>query len=107
MNITEQTGLSLQDTEKLNSVFSKHEEIKSALIYGSRAMKTYKPGSDIDLTIILNKGYKPTLSLYSQIADELDKLNLIYLVDLSFFEEIQNQDLIDHIQRVGITIYQA
>ena len=107
MNITKQTGLTTQDIEKLNSVFSRHKEIKAVSLYGSRAMQTYKPGSDIDLSLKLNQGYQPNLSLYSQIADELDNLNLIYLIDLSFIAEIQNQDLIDHINRVGIIIYQA
>lgn len=107
MNINLQTGLTTQEIEKLNSVFSRHQEIQTVLLYGSRAMQTYKPGSDIDLSLKLQQSYSPNLSLYTQIADELDNLNLIYLIDLSFMDEIQNQDLIDHINRVGIKIYQA
>jgi len=107
MNLTSQTGLTSKEIENLNSVFSQYKEIDEVLIYGSRAMKTYKPGSDIDLTIKLKNGYQPNLSLYSEIADQLDNLSLIYFIDLSFLKEIQNPDLIDHINRVGIKIYQA
>ncbi len=107
MNKLINTGLSEQDLKKLHSVFADFTEIDSVTLYGSRAMNTFKPGSDIDLTIQLKNGVQPDLSLYTLVANALDDLNLIYLIDLSFMSEIQNQDLIDHIKRVGIKVYQA
>jgi hypothetical protein len=37
---------------------------------------------------------------------ELDDLLLLYKIDLSIFHKIENPDLIDHINRVGITFYE-
>jgi len=36
---------------------------------------------------------------------ELDDLGLIYKIDLSFYQQIENPDLVDHIDRVGIRLY--
>lgn len=42
----------------------------------------------------------------NKILLELDELYLPYDFDLVIFEKIENEDLIDHINRVGIIIYQ-
>ena len=42
----------------------------------------------------------------SKIENELDDLLLPYKIDLSIFHQIENQDLIDHINRVGIVFYE-
>ncbi|SCA63012.1 hypothetical protein SCG7109_AH_00010, partial [Chlamydiales bacterium SCGC AG-110-M15] len=42
----------------------------------------------------------------SKISDDLDELMSPYIFDLSISDQISNQDLLDHISRVGITIYQ-
>lgn len=36
---------------KFKQVFEKHPEVKSVLIYGSRAIGNYREGSDIDLSL--------------------------------------------------------
>ena len=41
-----------------------------------------------------------------QIEEALDDLMLPYSFDLSVFAEIENQNLVDHIQRVGVIFYQ-
>jgi len=40
-----------------------------------------------------------------KIEDDIDKLNLPYLFDLSIFSQISNDSLIEHIERVGIVFY--
>jgi hypothetical protein len=40
-----------------------------------------------------------------KISAELDELDLPYHFDLLIFGKIENRDLIDHICRVGETIY--
>lgn len=42
----------------------------------------------------------------NEIALELDDLLLPYLIDLSAYHQIQNPDLIDHINRNGQIFYQ-
>ena len=102
-HIKQEFGLSSLTLSKLDSVFHKHAPIEAVLIYGSRAKGNYKRGSDIDLTI---KGALLSFSELMQIEDEIDDLYLPYQVDLSQYETIENSDLLDHINRVSITIYQ-
>jgi len=95
-------GLSEEIINKINNVFKKYDQILEVKIYGSRAMGTYKKGSDIDLTLI---GSNIDLKLINKISNELDDLNLPYTFDLSIFAKIDNKDFIDHINKVGILFY--
>nr|WP_320017553.1 nucleotidyltransferase domain-containing protein [uncultured Desulfobacter sp.] len=71
-------------------------------MYGSRAKGNYHPGSDIDL-VIMDDLIKD--SRLNNLEIDLDDLLLPYKLDLTVFQKIQNQDLIDHINRVGILFY--
>jgi predicted nucleotidyltransferase len=44
----------LKDTavEQIQQVLSDYPDVQEAILYGSRAMGNYEPGSDIDLTLI-------------------------------------------------------
>jgi len=95
-------GLSPATLDKLNSVFKQHSAIDSVLVYGSRAKGNYRPGSDIDLTI---KGNPLQFAELMQIEDQIDDLFLPYTVDLSQYAQLTNTDLIAHIDRVGMVIY--
>ena len=95
-------GLPSITLDKLESVFDNYAAIESVVIYGSRAKGNYKRGSDIDLTI---KGALLSFSELMQIESDIDDLYLPYQVDLSQYVALESSDLIDHINRVGITIY--
>jgi predicted nucleotidyltransferase len=92
------TGLSNTDTEKIQKVFSLYPEIEKVILYGSRAKGTYKPASDIDLTL---DGTKLNLTIQQKIESELDDLMLPYKFDISIHHHISNQALLEHIKRVG------
>ena len=92
-------GLKTADLEKINSVLKQYSEIKEVILYGSRAKGTYKRGSDIDLTL---KGEELDLEDLLNIENLIEDLLLPYKVDLSLYHKIENQDLIDHINRVGV-----
>lgn len=96
------SGLTQDDVNKINSVFSKHDQIEKVLIYGSRSMGNYKPASDVDLTLI---GKNIDLSLQLKIEFELDDLMLPYKFDISIFDRITNTEFINHIERVGKEFY--
>lgn len=96
-------GLKDETIRKIREVFSKFPEIKEAILYGSRAKGNYRRGSDIDLTL---KGEKLNLTILNRISLELDDLLLPYTIDLSIYHHIKQADLLDHIERVGIVIYQ-
>ena len=95
-------GLSPTTLEKLNNVFAQHDAIDSVLIYGSRAKGNFRAGSDIDLTI---KGDEIPFAEFMQIEDQIDDLMLPYTIDLSQYRQLENADLIAHIDRIGVAIY--
>ncbi len=95
-------GLSDEVIQSLKSVFQKHQAIEKVLIYGSRAKGNFRPGSDIDLTLI---GQQLTTTDLLKIENEIDDLLLEYKIDLSLQKQIDDPNVIDHIQRVGIAIY--
>jgi len=97
-------GLKKSTLDKLCSVFQQHDAIESVLIYGSRAKGNYSEGSDIDLTI---KGQELPFFEMMQIEDQIDDLYLPYMIDLSQYEKLNNSNLIEHIDRVGVSIYSS
>lgn len=97
-----QFGLQELTIEKINHVFASHPQIEEVVLYGSRAKGTFRPGSDIDLTF---KGKELNLSIMNQLALELDDLLLPYTFDLSIYHQINNPELLDHIQRIGVVFY--
>jgi len=98
----ENSGLAKEDLDKIKEVFSKYEQIEKVLIYGSRAMGTFQPASDIDLVLI---GENIDSNLQTQIEFDLDDLMLPYKLDISIYKRITNPELIDHINRVGKELY--
>ncbi|MDR0327008.1 MAG: nucleotidyltransferase domain-containing protein [Planctomycetaceae bacterium] len=94
-------GLPEETIAKINGVLAVHGTVQKAILYGSRAMETYRNGSDIDLTLTGNISFDELL----QINTEIDDLMLPYHVDISCFDTLDNADLIAHIQRVGRIFY--
>lgn len=77
--------------------------LEKAVIYGSRAKGTHRPGSDIDLTLM---GSGLDADALSRIATRLDESSIPYTVDLSLFDQIDHTGLREHILRVGRVFYQ-
>jgi predicted nucleotidyltransferase len=95
-------GLPGEAVRKIGSVLTGHPDVESAILYGSRAKGNYKPGSDIDLTLV---GDRLSHDDLLKIMGELDDLLLPYTIDLSIFHMIDHEALRDHIQRVGKEFY--
>ncbi|MFA5352969.1 MAG: nucleotidyltransferase domain-containing protein [Thermodesulfovibrionales bacterium] len=96
-------GLPDDSVHKICAVLKRYPQVERAILYGSRAKGNYKKGSDIDLT--LRGSADLTLNLLYRILDDLDELLLPYTIDLSIFQNIDDPDLIEHIQRVGVLFY--
>lgn len=99
--MNERFGLPEHVIEQLCSIFWGYPEIERVLVYGSRAKGNYRPGSDIDLSLIA-----PAMSFDAllQIENRLDDLLLPWMIDLSLLHQIENPDLVAHINRVGIDL---
>lgn len=96
-------GLKETTIQKIRSIFIKYLAIEKVILYGSRAKGNYKNGSDIDITLI---GDSLTYKLISDIENDLDELYLPYTFDISIYKFIENDKLINHINRVGKVFYE-
>ncbi len=97
------TGLSPRDINTIHSILSKYSLIKTVLLFGSRAKGNYKQGSDIDLAI-MNEGLEVT-TIQKIIADFEDS-TLPYFTDIVNYNQVREPSLREHIDRVGIKIFE-
>ena len=96
-------GLNPHVITDINKIFFKNLKIQKVILYGSRAMGNFREGSDIDLVIV---GDQLSTQDLLQIENELDELMLPYKIDISLWHQIENSNLLDHINRVGVDFYQ-
>ena len=82
----------------VSDVFSRHPEVSSVTLFGSRAKGTASDQSDVDLAV---RGDLTPLQAEA-IAGELDELPLPYRFDVKAFASIKQHSLREHIQRRGI-----
>lgn len=93
-------GLRESDLAYLVHFFESYPEITQVLLFGSRAMSNFKPGSDIDIALIASK------SLAMELAGRLNESSpLPYHFDVVDYGQAQ-ENLRKHIDRVGIIIYE-
>ncbi len=95
-------GLEEKIITKINNVFKKYPQVFEVILYGSRAKGNFKNGSDVDLVLI---GNRLDLSLLYKIRNEIDDLLLPYSFDISILNLITNENLLEHINRVGKIFY--
>jgi uncharacterized protein len=96
-------GLPDHEIQALLSVFKQFPEVEEVVLFGSRAMGNFGPGSDIDLAV---KGANLTFDRYLHLLVALEDLDLLYKIDLVNFHRLSQPDLRNHIGRVGISLYQ-
>ena len=85
----------------IHEIYSKFPQIEKVICYGSRAKGNFREGSDIDMTIVANAAVD-----VGEILSLFDDSLLPYLVDVSDFSKLKNQNLIDHITRRGKILYE-
>ncbi len=84
------------------STLCRNEKINRIILFGSRAKGSYATGSDIDLAL---SGENLNTNDILDLSNELEELELPYKFDLVILERIKEQDLLEHIFRAGIIIY--
>jgi len=95
-------GLNRREMQTISGILSKYDEVKNVLIFGSRAKGEYHSGSDIDIAIIDKDTRYQTLR---NIKNDFSDSSLPYNVDLINFSTLTNEDLKNHILRVGKPFY--
>ncbi len=96
-------GLEPSELDMVRSVLRNHPEVTSATLFGSRAKGTHSDRSDVDL--VVTGEVEPLRA--EALASELDELPLPYRFEVQPLAHIQYRPLLEHINRVGILIYQA
>ena len=97
-----QFGLPDDVLPRLLAVLSGNRKIKRITLYGSRAMGKSRDGSDIDLCL---DGDSLSLNDLAGLEADIDDLLLPWKVDMTVRQQIDNPDLIAHIERIGVRLY--
>lgn len=92
-------GLPHATLAQIQACLATFPQVSWVKIYGSRAMGTFGPGSDVDLA------YSGPEETQSKLFSALDALPTPYLFDVTPYDTLQNPDLKAHIDRVGKVIY--
>jgi predicted nucleotidyltransferase len=91
-------GLADKQVEQISAVL-KNASVSKAVVFGSRAKGNWRKNSDIDIAVWnreVNVG---------RILMDLDELPMPYKFDVVAYDEINNNALREHIDRVGQIIY--
>ncbi|MCL2095447.1 MAG: nucleotidyltransferase domain-containing protein [Oscillospiraceae bacterium] len=95
-------GLPENVLESIIKVMRYNEKISKAVVYGSRAKGNYRRYSDIDIALFGGLDFIEAHRVYEQ----LDILPTPYKFDVAAYDCIKNKNLKEHIDRIGVTIYQ-
>jgi len=92
-----------QDLDEIIHILQRFSAIEEAILFGSRAKGNYKKGSDIDIAV---KGKAIDHHVVASLSFLLNEESAIpYFFDIIHFEEISEKELVEHINRVGKSIY--
>jgi predicted nucleotidyltransferase len=100
----EKFGLRESDFKEITQILQKFDVIYEAILFGSRAKGNFSHGSDVDIAIVGDIDFKDFLQLRYLLNQES---MMPYNFDVVVYKDIQNQKLKEHIDRVGICIYEC
>ena len=99
-----QFGISEKSYQLILGFFPKFPEVEKVLVFGSRAKGNYKIGSDIDLAIMGdNCTDRTAMDINGKLNEELP---VPYYFDVVCYNQLKHQALKEHIDSVGITLYE-
>lgn len=98
-------GLSDSQLSEIVEILSAYPEVEEALIFGSRAIDTFKEASDVDIAI---KGKRVTASLAAKIKYHFEEETYLpFFFDIVAYPTISNEELKKQIDTKGISIYKV
>lgn len=92
-------GLIKRDLDYIRQAHQRLPEIDQILLFGSRAIGNYKPGSDVDLAIVGAQVTYQTISKLDELLNEVYPLP--YQFDLLHYNTLSNDNLKQHIDQFG------
>jgi len=97
-------GLTASQRQAICEVLAGFAQVERAVLFGSRAMGTWSPASDIDLALF---GDLLTLEDEARIAARIEDIGLPVTVDLLRHATIQSEALREHVARHGESFYEG
>ena len=94
------TGIDNQSLQTIIGIITQYAPSCQIVIFGSRAKGNYREGSDIDIAL---KG-ATDLDAVANIKLDYDNAYLPWKLDVLIYDDINNQDLKDHIDRIGVIL---
>jgi predicted nucleotidyltransferase len=97
-------GLQEKHLAEIISILQRYSEIKKAVIFGSRATKTHKAASDIDLALWFHEAFVNAESgqkIISRILADFEESSLPYFVDVVDYIHVNSNLLRTNIDRDG------
>ncbi len=96
-------GILEKDMKAIISILSTNIKVEKIVLFGSRAKGNFQPGSDIDVAL---KGEGLNLDDLLEAGGKYDSLLLPFKLDLVIHSRISENLLLDHIERVGIVLFE-
>ncbi len=96
-------GLRESDLKNITQYLKEFDNISEAILFGSRAKGNYKHGSDVDIALKGDIDFR-TITRLSYLLNQESLMP--YKFDIINYFYTCNKDLKDHINRVGMCIYQ-
>ncbi|PIU40660.1 MAG: DNA polymerase III subunit beta [Candidatus Omnitrophica bacterium CG07_land_8_20_14_0_80_50_8] len=95
-------GLSGKELNAITLILRKFPDVQEAVLFGSRAMGTFKPGSDVDIAL---KG-RIALQAVARIKALLEEESpMPYTFDVVDYHTIETPAFKEHIDKHGQSIY--
>ena len=95
-------GLPDEHIKIILDYIARYSEIEEAVLFGSRVLGTYKPGSDVDIAL---KGNKVDSFLAAHLKSEIEEeTTLPYFFDFVAYSKLSHKDLIRHIDEYGVVL---
>lgn len=91
-------GLTDNDIKSIATILNQNERVEQAILFGSRAKGTHRPGSDMDIAL---KGHELRFDDLLNVSIALDKLELPIRFDLVLYHRIKEPALLKQINQHG------
>ena len=96
-------GLSKKQLDEIIRIIADFTDVEEAVLFGSRAIDTFKEASDVDIAI---KGKKVSVSLAAKLKYQFEEETYLpFFCDFVAWSTITNEELKKHIRDKGVVIY--
>lgn len=95
-------GFTRQELDNLYNVFHLYPEIKTVIIFGSRATDSYKKGSDVDFALLGDIDFDVVAKVKYHLEEET---TLPYFFDVVDYAALKNKELKQQIDKNGKIFY--